>query len=117
MEKHGVDRIISLTGSGVRIKGDRVSLLDRALNIPLKIVDKSRIDDGIKHYHVLKSSKVNWTMLRVLKLTNQNKTEDYILTSGGPAKLTISRKTVAKIMVELAEKDEWQKASPVVTKK
>lgn len=117
MDKYGVKRIISLTGSGVRIKGDKISLLDRSLNLPLKIVDKSRIEDGINHYHALKNSKSDWTMLRVLKLTSQNKTEDYTLTSGGPAKLTISRKTVAKIMVELAEKNEWLKAAPVVTKK
>lgn len=117
MDKHSVKRVVSLTGSGVRVQGDRVSLLDRALNIPLKMVDKSRVTDGINHYHALKRSDLDWTVLRVLKLTGQNKTEDYLLTSGGPAKLTITRKTVAKILVDLAEDNQWIKAAPVVTKK
>lgn len=117
MDKHGVKRVVSLTGSGVRIAGDNVSLTDRALNVPLKMVDKSRVTDGINHYHALKRSDLDWTVLRVLKLTNQNKTEDYLLTSGGPAKTTISRKTAAKILVDIAEDNQWIKAAPVVTKK
>jgi putative NADH-flavin reductase len=115
MNNQNIKRIISLTGSGVRVKGDKISLIDRSLNIPLKIVDKSRIQDGIDHYNCLTSSNLNWTVLRVLKLTNQDKIVPYKLTAGGPAKMFVSRATVAKILVYLAESNDWSKSAPVVS--
>lgn len=115
MNNQDIKRIISLTGSGVRVKGDKISLIDRLLNIPLKIVDSSRIKDGVDHYNCLVNSNLNWTVLRVLKLTNQDKIAPYKLTAGGPPKIFVPRATVAKILVDLAEANDWPKSAPVVS--
>ena len=67
-----IERIISLTGTGVRFDGDKPSILDKLANIIIKFIDRERIIDGIKHADVLKESNLNWTILRVLKLSQQN---------------------------------------------
>lgn len=117
MYKHNISRLISLTGSGVRVSEDTISLADRLLNFPLRIVDKSRIQDGIDHYNSLVSSNLDWTVLRVLKLTNQDKIVPYKLTAGGPAMILVPRELVAKILVDLAEQNTWVKLAPVVSNK
>ncbi len=113
----GDKKLITLTGTGVRQPGDKVSITDKILNIPLKLIDKSRIDDGVEHVRVIQHSNINYIVLRVLKLVNGNSEELYSLTPGGPAKITINRRTVAKILVDLAENSTWDKKMPVVSNK
>ena len=110
-----ISRIVTLTGTGARIKGDKVSLFDRILNLPLQLFNRNRIDDGINHLSVLQQSELNWTTVRVLKLTNNSELEHYSLTEGGPAKKFIGRKTVAKILIDLAESGDWNCRTPIVS--
>lgn len=116
-KKYHTKKVVSLTGSGVRIEGDHMSLFDKLLNSLLKLIDNRRVNDGINHYLALKESDINWVILRALKLSNGNHLEEYSLTKGGPAKLLVNRRTVAKILVDLAESDFWDKKLPVVSKK
>lgn len=110
-------KIISLTGSGVRVPGDTPSIIDRLMNKAIKIIDKDRIVDGIKHYQALEKSQLNWTVLRVLKLTSSDKLNPYKLTLTGPAKTFISRKSVASALLEIASTDNWSNTAPIVSSK
>jgi len=109
-------RIVSMTGTRVRRDGDKPSLLDRFLNIGIKIVDPKRVSDGIDHAKVLQESGLNFTILRVLKLSKSEKLQNVHLTSGGPALNLISRATVAKLLVDLAESNDWTGEMPVASK-
>jgi len=129
MRTKKIKRIVSLTGTGVRIEGDMPSVFDKIGNWIIKIIDKERIMDGIQHAEVLKNSNLDWTVLRVLKLSDANFTEDenenfdpslvstesYTLTENGPAEAFTSRKKVAKIMVDLVSSDEYFQKMPVVS--
>lgn len=114
MKEKGIRRILSLTGTGVRISNDTPSLIDRILNMLVVIIDAERISDGIEHSHVLKDSGLDWTILRVLKLTNKNYVgKEYKLTPHGPVEPLSPRKKVACILVDLLEDDESIKMMPV----
>lgn len=117
MNNARIKRFVSLTGTGVRVDNDKVSLLDQALNSFLKIVDKSRINDGVEHFHILKNSDLHWTVLRVLKLVSGDGEQGYKLTPNGPAKTAISRQTVAKILLDIAVSNDWIAQAPVVSPK
>lgn len=108
-------KIISLTGTGVRFPGDAPSLMDRFLNFGIAQVDPARIRDGIDHAQVLKRSDTNWTLLRVLKLTN-GRTTKYKLTTTGPAKNLTSRLEVALAILEVLKSDQYIKKAPVISK-
>lgn len=117
MQRHGVDRLISLTGTGAREPGDKPSFLDRVLNFVVRLFDRERIIDGIKHIAVLKNSKLSWTVVRVLKLSQKESTDtQYRLTPGGPAELQTSRAKVARIMVDLVASKKHIHALPVVSR-
>jgi putative NADH-flavin reductase len=114
MKKSFVLRLVSLTGTGVRVEGDKPSVIDLILNTAIKFIDPERIKDGIEHAEEIKKSDLDWTILRVLKLNDKVSDKvDYKLTEHGPAELTTSRSKVAKIMVDLATSDNFINKMPV----
>lgn len=114
MKKQNMTRVISLTGTGVRIAGDTPSLVDRMLNIAVKFADPERIVDGIAHADVLRESDLEWTLLRVLKLTDLP-IHRYKLSSGGPARLLVSRHVVADALLKIIEDKSFTKQAPIVS--
>ena len=102
MQELNMDRIVSLTGNGVRIANDKYGIIDKFLNVSIKIIDPNRIQDGITHYQILKDSNLNWTVLRVLKLTNGKPTR-FSLSLHGPAKLLTPRDEVAEALLQIIE--------------
>lgn len=114
MQTHGKRRVVSLTGTGVRHEGDTPSLIDRAANTLISFIDPQRISDGIAHAEVLKTSGLDWTILRVLKLTEKEyEGSEYALTSGGPAELSTPRAKVAHMLVEVLADTRWFQHMPV----
>ena len=120
MKIEGITRIISLTGTGVRIEGDTPSIFDIIGNWIIKIIDRDRIMDGIEHVEALKKSGLDWTILRVLKLSNgdinsdkNNLIPEYKLSTHGPAEAFTSRKKVAKIMTDLLTSGKYSKQMPI----
>ena len=108
-------RLISLTGTGVRLSGDKPSLIDRILNISIKLIDPNRIQDGIEHAKVLQTSSADWTILRVLKLTGGKHEGRPQLTSGGPAELFTPRARVAATIVDIIKTDSYHCQMPVIS--
>lgn len=116
MRKNGIKRVISLTGTGARAEGDKPSIIDQLLNVVIKVVDPNRISDGLQHVEVLKESGLDFTIVRVLKLTSSNKEiKNYTLTDGGPVELQTSRKKAAKVLVDLVDDAESIAKLPVIS--
>lgn len=113
--KLGIKRIISLTGTGVRFPGDKITLIDRFLNFGIARVDPKRIKDGKDHVEVLKQSSLDWTIVRVLKLSNGT-AGAFTLKIHGPAKLLTPREEVAKACLEALESEAYIKTAPVIGK-
>jgi hypothetical protein len=113
MKSENIKRIISLTGTGVRLPDDNPNLIDKILNIAVNIIDPKRINDGIMHAKVLRDSGLDWTIIRVLKLQN-TKPKPFILKFNGPAKLITSRYEVADaVLIALADPN-MIKQSPII---
>ncbi len=116
MEAHHIQRILRLTGTGARAPGDIPSFVDRLLNFLVMRVDPERMRDGIAHLDVLKNSRLDWTVVRVLKLgSSRREVSEYRLTPGGPAQLLTSRKKVAKVLVDLIHDTKSVRKLPVVS--
>lgn len=116
MKNAGIKRIVSLTGTGVREKGDVVSVADRILTFIIRLLDKERVIDGILHAKVLKESNLDWSILRVMKLGGIGSVLDYNLTSHGPVELLSHRNRVAAVLVDMLRAKEWIKKSPILSK-
>jgi len=113
MQAKHIKRLISLTGTGVRFEHDKITFIDRLLNTSIGLIDPSRIKDGIEHVSLIKQSELDWTIIRVLKLTNSNSIQ-YQLKLHGPAKTLVSRQSVALASLELIEKNNFIKQAPII---
>lgn len=58
MDQLGIKRLVSLTGTGVRMAGDEVTLIDRILNRGVALVDPERVVDGKNHFEIIKSTSI-----------------------------------------------------------
>lgn len=113
MKSENINRIVSLTGTGVRLPSDTPSLIDKLLNVAISIIDPNRINDGIMHAKVLRDSGMDWTIIRVLKLQN-TKPKPFVLKFNGPAKLITSRSEVADAVLLALSDPNMVKQSPVI---
>lgn len=114
MQDAGIRRIVSLTGTGVRIEGDNITLIDRVMNTAIKYIDPKRIRDGIRHAEILQASETDWTLLRVLKLTN-HAFGPFGLTPHGPVQTFTSRAQVAQAILQVLEQKTFIKESPIMS--
>ncbi len=114
MERRGLKRIVSLTGTGVRIDGDKPDLMDKLANMFIARIDPHRVNDGIEHAKVLQASGADFTIVRVLKLTNDRSTE-FDLTDHGPAAHFTSRSQAAQAILECLEDNRFIRKYPVVS--
>lgn len=114
METLHIRRIISLTGTGVRFPGDTPSVLDMVLNMAIKVIDPKRITDGINHAAFLQSTTLDWTILRVLKLTNGRHAGAVALSPSGPAELLTPRRRVAQAVLQVIADDSYKQTAPII---
>ena len=115
MNELGVKRLVSLTGTGVRFPGDKISLIDRFLNLSISIIDPARVKDGENHVEVLKASDLDWTVIRVLKLQNVPP-KPFELREHGPTKWYVSRQEVAQAVLQVLEQHSFIKQAPIISK-
>lgn len=115
MDAEKINRLVSLTGTGVRFPGDKVTLTDRFLNLGVSLVDPSRVSDGKNHVKELQKSGLDWTLIRVLKLQNTTP-KPFILKENGPPKTIVSREEVASAILEVLEDQSFIKKAPIITK-
>lgn len=114
MDEQDVSKIVSLTGTGARIPGDTPNLIDLLLNMAVKLIDRKRITDGVTHLEILRKSPVDWTVVRVLKLTNGT-VRPFHFTLGGPVELWSSRKEVAEAILYILESGQYARQAPVLS--
>lgn len=114
MDKLGIKRLVSLTGTGARMPGDKPSMTDRLLNAVIARVDPGRIHDGKAHLAVLCESKIDWTVLRVLKLRGGNYTGTVHLSKTGPAELLTSRSKVAQAVLQVLNDTSYKQSAPII---
>jgi putative NADH-flavin reductase len=71
MKKHGVHRLISLTGAGVRYpEKDTPQLFDRVMGFLLKQMAGDLLADSTQHVQTIRNSDLEWTIVRVPVLTD-----------------------------------------------
>ncbi len=115
MNAQGLRRIVSLTGTGVRFPGDRISLIDRLLNMSISIIDPARVADGRAHVRVLQASGLDWTVIRVLKLQNVSP-KPFALREHGPTKVYVGRQEVAEAVLQVLEERSFIGKAPIIGK-
>jgi len=116
MKEHGVRRLVSLTGAGVRDPGDRPKLVDKAFGFALKTLQRDVLEDGERHAEVIKGSGLDWVIVRGPRLTEGPKKGTYRVGLVGKNSGTqVSRADLAEFMLRQVTGDEHLGQMPVVS--
>ena len=116
MERHGVRRLVSLTGAGVRDPRDRPKLVDRAIVFLLKRLQLALLEDGVRHADAIKESNLEWVIVRGPRLTEGPRKGEYRLGMIGKNSGTqISRADLADFMLRQTTDDAYLRQMPVVS--
>lgn len=116
MKKHGVRRILSLTGAGVRDPKDQPKLSDKIIVFLLERLQGDVLRDAVVHAEVIKESGLDWIIVRGPMLTDGPHTGEYRVgyvgkNSGSKA----SRADVADFMLAQLSSNEYLGQAPMVS--
>lgn len=115
MEVAGLKRIVSLTGTGVWVEGDRFKKTLDVLNMVSRWFGVKRFDDGIAHVKVLQGSDLDWTVLRVTLLTD-GEPGHFGFKKHGLAKIPTPRREVALAILRILHDGSFIRGYPVITR-
>lgn len=116
MRRHGVRRLISLTGAGVRDPQDEPKVVDRAITGLLKLLQRDVLEDAERHAEIIRNSGLDWTLVRAPRLVDGERTGEYRAGYIGKDSGTrISRADVADFMVRQLTDDTYLRRAPVVS--
>ena len=106
MEKNNVKRIITVSASGVGDSWNDMSLVVRWF-IRYSNIWKA-YEDHDRQEQLLRQSALDWTIVRPVML-NDKDSDEYIAVIGKPSGGNISRKGVAKFILESLESEKYVK--------
>jgi putative NADH-flavin reductase len=115
MEKHGVQRLVCITGVGVGDSKGHVGFLYDKIFLPLIL--KNLYEDKERQEEVIKQSNLKWVIVRPARLTDGPATGGrYRVFLEGPYKATkISRADVAAFMLAQLTNDRYVHEMPVIS--
>ena len=115
MKEHGVRRLVTLTGAGVRDPNDRPKLFDHFITFLLKRISPGALEDAQRHTDLVRASDVDWTVVRVGRLNDGPRTGNVQVgwVGTGP-KPFISRADAAAFMLREVAERRHIRQSPMI---
>jgi putative NADH-flavin reductase len=114
MDKHGVRRLVCISGVGVAdSKGHVGFLYDRII---LPFVLKNVYEDKERQEEAIKRSDLEWVIVRPARLTDEPAKGEYgVFLGGSYTAKTISRADVAAFMLAQLTDDTYVRKTPVIS--
>jgi putative NADH-flavin reductase len=116
MKKHGVRRLISTTGAGVRQPEDQPKFIDHFIGFLLNLLAKDVVLDSAENVKLIQASELDWSVVRFPRLMDGEHTGRYRVGYVSKDSSTqFSRADGADfILKELIERN-WLKKLPVAS--
>ncbi len=116
MERHGVRRLVSLTGAGVRAEGDEPKFVDKVFGFLLGTLQREVLQDAVGHVAVIQESGMDWVVVRGPRLTEGERKGEYrVGLIGKNSGTSISRADLADFMLDQITGDAHLRQMPVVS--
>ena len=116
MKRHGVRRIVTLSGGGLSAPLDRPKVPDRVIRFLLKTLSGHVLADAEGHLEVLRSSGVEWTVVRGPRLIEKPGTGQYrVGWVGVNASTQISRDDLADFLLTQVEDRTFVRQMPFIS--
>jgi nucleoside-diphosphate-sugar epimerase len=117
MQKLGVKRVIKMASApfGVPGEGDKPGFGQKLMTGLVTVLMKAPVEDDLRSCAELRSSGLDWTIVRAPMLTSAPLGEPYRVGSYGNSVGKVSRASVAAFILDELEKDVYIRKSPLVS--
>ena len=116
MARHGVRRLVSTTGAGVRQPEDQPKFADLFIGFLLNLLAKAVVLDSAENVKVIQASDLDWTIVRYPRLMDGAHTRKYKVGYVSKDSSTqLSRADGADFVLKELEEQKWLRKLPVVS--
>lgn len=116
MKKHGVRRLVSTTGAGVRQPEDQPKFIDHLIGFLLNLLAKDVVLDSAANVKVIRESDLDWTVVRFPRLMDGEHKGRYQVGYVGKSSGTqLSRADGADFILKELTEMKWLKKLPLVS--
>lgn len=115
MEDHGVDRVVTLVGAGVRTEGESVSLTGRLVGFALELLNPEVLRDAEDHVADVRGRDLDWTVVRAPRLSEGEPRGEYRTGDVTPGRQAVARADVADFVLDVVEEDRYVHDLPKIT--
>ena len=116
MQKHGIKRLLSTTGAGVRDPQDQPKLFDKFMKAILTLVAREVLLDSEANANIIRNSELNWTIVRFPRLLDGPLTGNYrVGYIGKDSGSQISRADGADFILRELEMGDYIQKAPIVS--
>jgi putative NADH-flavin reductase len=115
MEKHEVNRFVTLVGAGVTRKDETRTAVAKISETLLKLISPEIIEDAEKHVIAVEKTDLDWTAVRAPRLNNRPGKEDYRTGDVRPGFRSVSAGDVAQFMLECVENKLYIRQLPKIS--
>lgn len=116
MQKHGLRRLISTTGAGVRDPQDQPKLIDHLMKGLLTIMAGAVLRDSAANVGIIQATDLDWTIVRYPRLTDGAHTGQYRVGYVGKNSGTqLSRADGADFVLKELTEPKYIRQAPVVS--
>jgi putative NADH-flavin reductase len=116
MKKHGVQRLVSTTGAGVRDPRDQPKFMDHLMKGLLTLLARDVLQDSAANVRVIQSSDLDWTIVRYPRLVDGPHTGKYrVGYVGRGSGSQLSRADGADFVLKELTACQWIRKSPIVS--
>ncbi len=116
MKQHGVSRLVVTAGAGVSDPNDAPRFINRFMNLLVKTISGNVYADMVETVRIVRESEVNWTIVRVPRLTDGPKTGKVTVAWVGKGMgMQISRADLAAFLLGQLEADTYLHQAPAIS--
>ena len=110
----GVERVVSVSGAGVTLAGDRKGAGARFISALTRRLARDLVLDKEGEHAVLAASGLSWTEVRPPRLVDSDGTGRWALVDQAPGLTAkpVAKADVALAMLDLAASSDWVRRSP-----
>jgi putative NADH-flavin reductase len=113
MRRHGVSRLIVQSSFGVGETRDRLGFADRLF---FALLIRPQIEDTEVQEQVVRGSELNWTIAQPVHLSDDEEdSPPFASSSGDTRRMKVSRRRVARFLVDALERPELTRRSVAVS--
>ena len=116
MKTHGVRRLVSTTGAGIRQPEDQPKVADRLIGVLLNLLAKDVVLDSAANVEVIRNSDLDWTVARFPRLMDGAYTGSYRVGYVSRESSTqFSRTDAAEFLLKELTARNWVRKLPLVS--